>query len=111
MAESSAFVRMAVMAVCLGATALGLANTYSENTDVVRDAERTACASDGCSFTKLREERSPFSQKFTFQVELSEKGKKRGASTDVECQRAYYLLGDYSCKVTSGGLGSGSAAP
>jgi len=111
MAESSGFVRAAVMAVCLGATALGLANTYGDNADVVKDAQRAACGSEGCSFTKLREERSPFSQKFTFQVELTEKGKKRGASADVECRKAYVLLGAYACHVTSGGLGASAAAP
>jgi len=110
MAESSGFVRAAVMAVCLGATALGLANTYGDNADVIKEAQRTACGSEGCAFTKLREERSPFSQKFTFQVELTEKGKKRGASADVECRRAYVLFGAYSCQVTSGGLGAGAAA-
>jgi hypothetical protein len=104
MAEASGFVRATVMAVCLGATALGLANTYSDNADVVRDAQRTACGSENCAFTKLREERSPFSQSFTFQVELTEKGKKRAASTDVKCSRAYVLVGAYSCQVTSGGL-------
>jgi len=107
MAESSGFVRAAVMGACLLVTALGLANTYGDNTDVVKLAERAACGRDGCSFQKLREERSPLSQKFTFQVTLTEKGKARSASTDVECQRAYWLLGDYGCRLAGGGLGSG----
>jgi hypothetical protein len=105
MAERSGLTRGIVMAVCLGATALGLANTYGDNADVVKQAERVACGGDGCSFQKLREERSVLAQKFTFQVELTEKGKARkSASADVECKRAYVLVGDYACQKTSGGF-------
>jgi hypothetical protein len=105
MAERSGLTRGIVMAVCLGATALGLANTYGDNADVVKQAERVACGGDNCSFQKLREERSVLAQKFTFQVTLVEKGKSgKNASTDVECKRAYVLVGDYSCMKTSGGL-------
>ncbi len=107
MAERSGFWRAAVMGACLAATALGLANTYGDNSDVVKLAEQAACGREGCSFQKLREERSPFSQKFTFQVSLTQKGKARSASADVECQRAYYLFGDYTCHLAGGGLGPG----
>ncbi|HEY3497882.1 MAG TPA: hypothetical protein VGK73_24455 [Polyangiaceae bacterium] len=104
MAERSALSRGIVMAICLGVTALGLANTYGDNADVVKLAQARACGSEGCSFQTLRQERSPFSQSFTFQVSLTEKGKQRGATADVKCARAYVLLGDYACELTSGGL-------
>jgi len=104
MAERSALSRGIVMALCLGVTALGLANTYSDNAEVVKLAQARACGAEGCSFQTLSQERSPFSQSFTFQVSLTEKGKQRGATADVKCTRAYVLLGDYACELTSGGL-------
>jgi hypothetical protein len=110
MAERSALSRAVVVAICLGVTALGLANTYSDNGDVVRLAERTACGSGDCSYEKLREERSPLSQSFTFQVRLTEKGRERAATADVECRRPYLLVGDYACRLTSGGVPQSASA-
>jgi hypothetical protein len=106
MAERSGLTRGIVLAICLGGTALGLANTYGDNADVVKQAERVACGGDNCSFQKLREERSVLAQRFTFQVELTEKGKavRKSASADVECKRAYVLLGAYACQKTSDGF-------
>jgi hypothetical protein len=104
MAERSGATRAIVMAVCLGVTALGLRNVYGDNQDVVKLAERAACGAPECSFNKLRQERSPLSQSFTFQVKTVEKGRERGATADVECKRAYVLVGDYACMMTSGGL-------
>ena len=104
MAERSGLSRALVLAVCLGVTALGLANTYGDNAEVVVLAQRTACGSGACSYQTLRQERSPFSQAFTFQVRLTEKGRERAATADVECRREYALAGPYSCKLTSGGL-------
>jgi len=107
MAERSALSRLVVVAVCLGVTAVGLANTYGDNAAVVQQAEQAACGGlTGCSYEKLREERSPLAQSFTFQVKLTERGKDRAATADVECRRAYVLVGEYSCKLTSGGLPS-----
>lgn len=106
MAERSGVSRAVIAAVCLGATVLGLANTYGDNADIVTKAQHEACGSGACSYAKLREERSPLSQSFTFQVKLTERGKERAATADVECRRAYVLLGDYACKKTSGGLPS-----
>ena len=83
----------------LGATALGLWNVYGDNTAVEALAVKAACGAHlGCSATRTGVSRSPISQSFTFQLELTDKGKpKRGASLDVECKRAYVFLGDYSC--------------
>jgi len=110
MAERSGLSRAIIAAVCLAATALGLANTYGDNADTVAKAQRAACGSGACSYEKLREERSPLSQTFTFQVKLTERGKERAATADVECRRAYVLFGDYDCKRTSGGV-PGAPAP
>ena len=104
MAERSGATRAIVMGICLGLTALGLRNTYGDNAEVKALAQRAACGSPECAVTVLRQERSPFSQSFGFQVKTVEKGRERGASADVECKRAYILLGDYNCVMTSGGL-------
>lgn len=110
MAERSGLSRALIAAVCLGVTALGLANTYGDNTDVVTLAQRTTCGSGSCSYETLRQERSPLAQSFTFQVRLTEKGRERAATADVECRRAYVLFGEYACRVTSGGVPAAPSA-
>jgi hypothetical protein len=97
--------RVVVATVCLGGTALGLRNTYGDNADAEATAKAAACG-DGrdCTYRLLSASRSAFSQTLSYQVTLTEKGRERGASTDVECKRAYILLGDYACTVTSGGV-------
>ena len=90
---------------CLGLTALGLNNTYGDASEVKALAEKTACGSAQCSVKILREARSAFKQSYGYQTALVEKGKSdKSASVDVECQRAYVLVGEYSCKIVSGGL-------
>ena len=111
MAEGSGLTRMVVAALCLGVTALGLANTYGDNAEVVTLAQHTACGSGSCSYQTLRQDRSALSQSFTFQVRLTEKGRERAATADVECKRAYVLLGEYACKLTSGGVPSPAPSP
>jgi len=102
---SSVLVRLVVMGICLGGTALGLRNTYGDNSEAVEKAKAAACGEGrDCDFTLLNQSRSAFSQSFSYQVNLTEKGRARGASTDVECKRAYILFGDYECRVTSGGV-------
>lgn len=104
MAARSLF-RPLVTVVLLGATALGLNNTYGDDSELKALAEKTACGSAQCSVKLLNEARSAFKQKFGFQTTLVEKGKRdRAASVDLECSRAYVLLGDYQCAVLSGGL-------
>lgn len=97
MAERS-IVRSFTSVLLLGGTALGLYNVYFDNTEVKAQAQRTACGDRQCTARIMRESRSPLAQNFTYQVELQEKGKaRREASVDVECKRAYYLLGEYAC--------------
>ena len=91
--------------VCLAATALGLNNTYGDNAEVKTLAEKAACGAAPCVVKTLSEHRSAFKQSFGYQTALVEKGKTtKGASVDIECARAYVLLGEYQCSVLSGGL-------
>jgi hypothetical protein len=104
MAERS-ILRPIIAVACLGATALGLNNTYGDNAEVKALAQKTACGREGCSVTVTRESRTAFSQEFTFQTRLVQKGASvRDASVDVKCQRSYYLVGEFSCSAISGGL-------
>jgi hypothetical protein len=109
---SSIAMRVVVISICLGGTLLGLRNTYGDSSEAETKAKAAACGSGhDCTYRLLNQSRSAFSNSFSYQVSLTEKGKERGASTDVECKRAYILLGDYECKVTSGGVpGAVSAA-
>lgn len=103
--QARALFRPVFAVICLGGTALGLNNTYGDNTELKALAEKTACGSAQCSVKSLNEARSAFKQSFGFQTALVEKGKKAAsASVDVTCQRAYFLLGEYQCAVVSGGL-------
>ena len=103
--EARSLVRPLFAIACLAATALGLNNTYGDNTELKALAEKTACGSAPCVVKTLNEHRSAFKQSFGYQTALVEKGKSQnGASIDIECARAYVLLGEYSCSVVSGGL-------
>ena len=105
MAERSALSRFVVLAVCLGATAIGLNNVYGDNSAVLSDAKRVACAgAEDCSADMLQQSRSAISQSFSLQVSEKQGAKSRTATADVECRRAYLLLGAYDCKLVSGGL-------
>jgi hypothetical protein len=103
--EARALIRPLFVILCLGATALGLNNTYGDDTEVKALAEKTACGISPCVVKTLSEHRSAFKQSFGYQTALVEKGKStHGASVDIECARAYVLLGEYQCRVASGGL-------
>lgn len=67
---------------------LGLINVYSDNSDVVALAGSVACSS--CHPTLVQSGRSPVSQTLTFQT-------GPGKLVLVECKRAFYFFGDYSC--------------
>jgi hypothetical protein len=99
------------MLLCLAGTALGLNNTYGDDTELKALAEKTACGSPQCSVKMLSEHRSAFSAEFGFQTSLLQKGQtERSASADIECRRAYIMLGEYHCDLTSGGLPGAPAA-
>ena len=98
MADTKRFIRPTISVLLIGATILGVMNTFGDNTEVKAMAEERACGKPACAVTMTRLERSPFSQGFTFQVDL-----KTQRTVDVSCRRAYILLGAYSC--------TGGAAP
>ena len=103
--EAGRIFRRLFAVLCLAGTVLGLNNTYGDNTEVKALAEKTACGSAQCSVKILHEGRSAFKQSYGYQTALVEKGKTdHSASVDVDCQREYFLLGEYRCAVISGGL-------
>ncbi len=102
---AKSIVRPLFAVVCLLGTALGLNNTYGDDTEVKAQAEKAACGSASCSVKMLHEGRSAFKQSFAYQTSLVQKGKTdHSASVDVECQREYLLIGTYHCAIVSGGL-------
>ena len=110
--SARSIIRPLFAVLCLAGTALGLNNTYGDNSEVKTLAEKAACGSASCSVKMLHESRSALKQSFGYQTALLEKGKRdRGASVDVECVREYFLLGEYRCAVVSGGLPSVASAP
>lgn len=101
MADSRGLVGRAFSLLLLVGTALGLYNVYSDNSDVKALAERAACGGGerACTVKITRESRSPIGQSFSFQTRLVQHGRiERNASVDVECRRAFYLVGEYDCK-------------
>jgi hypothetical protein len=97
MSDTKRFVRPVLSILIVAATALGLYNVYGDNSAVISQAEKVACGGEKCSFTMTRQERSAFSQGFTFQTTLEQKGGKRTETIDVSCARSAVLVGDYSC--------------
>jgi hypothetical protein len=102
MSTSKSLIRPLFAFVCIALTALGLNNTYSDNTAEKQLAEQTACSKDGCTARLLSESRSAIGQSYGFQTAVM----KDGRATDnkvvqVECDRAYVFLGDYSCKTVA----------
>jgi hypothetical protein len=98
MAEGRGLLRRLSSLLLFGGTALGLYNVYCDNADVRLLAEKSACGNRVCTARVTRESRSPIGQSFSYETELTEKGKShRNASVDVECKRAFFLVGAYSC--------------
>jgi hypothetical protein len=98
MSGSRGVLRSVGSVVLLVATALGLYNVYSDDSDVQALAKKVACADRPCEAKLARQSRSPLSESFTFETELTDKARPhRSASVDVECRRALYLIGEYTC--------------
>ena len=96
MSESNRVVRGVVLVLCVGVTVAGLINVYGDNSEVVGKAQTAACGSANCAVRMTAMERNPFTQSFTFQTTL-EQQPSAGQTVDVRCQRAFFLLGEYSC--------------
>ncbi len=93
MAELKRVIRPAISALIIGATALGLYNVYSDNSDVIALAESVACGKEKCAIQMTRQERNPFAQSFAFQTSV-----KNQSTVEVRCVRSMYLLGEYDCR-------------
>jgi len=87
------FLRTFVPIACLIATVQALSAIYSDNSDVVKAAEKVACK-EGCIRT-LEVERTPFHQRFVFQIGIDPQ-----LSVTVMCKRSLVLFGEYSCVPT-----------
>jgi hypothetical protein len=96
MAEGKSAGRTIFSILLITATGAGLYNVFSDNAAVISMAEAAACGKEHCSVQMTRMSRSPIGQTFTFQTSLREKGAS-SSTAEVECRRAYYLVGDYGC--------------
>jgi hypothetical protein len=100
MSTSKSLIRPLIAFLCIALTALGLSNTYSDNTEQKALAEQTACTVEGCMAKLLSESRSAIGQSYGFQTAVMKNGRATDSKVvQVECARAYIFLGDYSCKV------------
>lgn len=100
MSTSRSLFRPLLTVTCLVLTALGLRNTYADNSNEKKLAEQIACGNTTCSTNLLSEARNPIAQAFAFQI-LSTRGSATQSKgvVQVECSRQYTFLGDYECKV------------
>lgn len=97
MSDTKRLIRPLITIVLLGATGLGLYNVFSDNTEVRKLAESTACGAPDCSVALTREAKNPIAQTFTFQTDMRQAGQKQ-PTVEVSCHRALYLVGEYSCE-------------
>jgi len=103
MAEVRNLARPVVFALCVGVTIAGLINVYADNSEVVAMAQTAACGAPSCAYQMTRMSRNPISQSFTFQVSIKErKNINEQTTVDVDCQRSYFLVGEYACERKGG---------
>ena len=86
------------------ASAVGVYNVASDNGDVERLAQETACgggvgkaAQLGCTALKSKMVRTPWEQTFDFATSTA--SSKKSSSVTVRCVRSAVLVGDYSCEM------------
>lgn len=92
MNRARGLIRVAITLLVFGATALGVRNVASDNSEVRGEAEAVICGAPACGAHRVREERSPFAQTFTFQESPSS-----SSTLTVRCSRQWILLGNYTC--------------
>lgn len=98
MAREGRSIRPLISLLLVVATVLGLLNVYSDNGAVQAQASRLACGGTDCPATVIGLSRTPIAQTFTFNARPPGKGAR---SVEISCQKAFILLGDYGCKVSS----------
>ncbi len=98
MSNSRSLIRPLIAITCIALTALGLRNTYADNSAEKQLAEQIACGDSTCSSNLLSESRSALGQSFAFQV-MSKKGDRQSSEVvNVECARDFVFVGDYKCE-------------
>ena len=99
MSSSRGPIRPIITIICVALTALGLRNTYADNSEEQRMAEQLACTDAGCSTNLVTLNRNPIAQTFVLQL-IEKKGNRsqNAGLVNVECSREYVFLGDYRCE-------------
>ncbi len=93
-ASVRSYLRLALVLLAIGSTIAGLVNVYGDNSEVTGQAELVACGKPRCAVQTTRVARTPFSQGFTFQTSVTPQ-----KTEDVECKRAFVLVGEYQCEL------------
>jgi hypothetical protein len=85
-------VRILFLLLVVAIVAAAVVNVYGDGTAVEQLARRTACAgrTAECKARMTRVARTPFFHEIQFE-------EPHGSTMTVRCQRAFYLVGDYSC--------------
>lgn len=99
MSTSRSLIRPFIAITCIGLTALGLRNTYADNTTEKQLAEQIACPGTSCTARLISESRSALGQSFAYQTANKQgAGRQSSEVVQVECRRALIFLGDYACE-------------
>jgi hypothetical protein len=69
-------------------------NVFGDAAEAIESARTVACGNTVCSPDLMWHQRGPIHQRFRFAIE------GRG-STDVACQRTFWLVGAYQCVLVS----------
>jgi len=93
-------VRPIISVLLLGLTVLGLVNVYGDHSEVEVLAKSVACGGTDCPTQLTRVDRNPLSH--SYDLVAKPKGPKNTPSltVSVSCQRAYVLVGAWSCTKT-----------
>lgn len=95
--EGRTLVRISVIMLCLGLTALGYRNSNGDNADAVASATQAACGTESCSASLEQSARGSFGHEYGFNVERAVAGKKKSERMIVSCQRDLIFIGDWKC--------------
>ncbi len=103
MSETRRIVRPVISVLLIGITITGFINVFSDNSEVIKLAQTAACGKPDCAYQMVREARNPIMQSFTFQTTLTERRNiNQSMTVDVDCHRAFWLVGEYSCERKGG---------
>lgn len=99
MSSSRSLIRPLIFVLCIALTALGLRNTYGDNSEEQRMAEQIACDNENCSTNLMSVSRSALGQSFVIQVIDKKNGRSQSSGVvNIECARTLIFIGDYECE-------------